>query len=108
MRSLTEVKLPRRIAWRVMIEKKISTMFSQDPDVGVKCRVILGFFASHARTSGWLGRHPRFRMHFTPTGSSWINQVERWFGYLTSQLIRRGAHKSVQALEADSRAWIKI
>jgi transposase len=55
----------------------------------------------------WLARHPRFHMHFTPTGSSWINQVERWFGYLTSQLIRRGVHKSVQALEADIRAWMK-
>jgi hypothetical protein len=41
MRSLTEVKLPRRIACRVMIEKKISTMLCQDPDVGVKCSVIL-------------------------------------------------------------------
>jgi transposase len=54
----------------------------------------------------WLARHPRFHMHFTPTGSSWINQVERWFGFLTEQKIRRGAHKSVQALEADIRAWI--
>ena len=54
----------------------------------------------------WLARHPRFHMHFTPTGSSWINQVERWFGYLTDQKIRRGAHRSVQALEADIRAWI--
>ena len=55
----------------------------------------------------WLARHPRFRLHFTPTGSSWINQVERWFGYLTSQKIRRGVHKSVQALESDIRAWIE-
>jgi transposase len=54
----------------------------------------------------WLARHPRFHVHFTPTGSSWINQVERWFGFLTDQKIRRGAHKSVQALEADIRAWI--
>ncbi len=54
----------------------------------------------------WLGRHPRFHMHFTPTGSSWINQVERWFGFLTDQKIRRGAHKSVQALENDIRDWI--
>ena len=54
MRSLTEVKLPRRMACRVMIEKKTSAMFSQDPDVGVKCKVILGCFASQARTSGWL------------------------------------------------------
>ncbi|RZU75933.1 RpiR family transcriptional regulator [Micromonospora kangleipakensis] len=54
----------------------------------------------------WLARHPRFHMHFTPTGSSWINQVERWFGYLTEQKIRRGAHKSVHSLEADIRTWI--
>ncbi|GAB3130294.1 hypothetical protein GCM10027161_01890 [Microbispora hainanensis] len=45
-------------------------------------------------------------MHFTPTGSSWINQVERWFGFLTDQLIRRGVHKSVQSLEKDIRDWI--
>ena len=56
---------------------------------------------------GWLARHPRFHLHFTPTGSSWINQVERWFGYLTDQMIRRGVHKSVQALENDVRAWIE-
>jgi transposase len=55
----------------------------------------------------WLARHPRFHVHFTPTGSSWINQVERWFGYLTDKKIRRGVHKSVQALEADIRDWIE-
>ena len=55
----------------------------------------------------WLARRPRFHVHFTPTGSSWLNQVERWFGYLTDQKIRRGVHKSVQALEADIRDWIK-
>ena len=54
----------------------------------------------------WLGRHPRFHLHFTPTGSSWINQVERWFGFLTDQLLRRGVHKSVQALEKDIRTWV--
>ncbi|MEU8258108.1 hypothetical protein AB0C06_28025 [Micromonospora inaquosa] len=42
----------------------------------------------------------------TPTGSSWINQVERWFGFLTNQKVRRGVHKSVQSLEADLRSWI--
>lgn len=55
----------------------------------------------------WLPKHPRFQMHFTPTDSSWINQVERWFGFLADQMIRRGAHKNVQTLEADIRAWIK-
>lgn len=56
----------------------------------------------------WLAGHSRFHLHFTPTGSSWINQVERWFGFLTDQLIRRGAHKSVVALEKDIREWIAI
>ena len=46
-------------------------------------------------------------MHYTPTYSSSINQVERWFAYLTSDLLQRGDHRSVQALEADIRAWIK-
>jgi len=56
----------------------------------------------------WLARHPRFHVHFTPTGSSWINQVERWFSYLTTQLLQRGIYKNVQALEKDIRAWIKL
>ena len=56
----------------------------------------------------WLAKHPRFQLHFTPTGSSWINQVERWFGYLTDQLLRRGVHKSVRELEKDIRNWIKL
>ena len=55
----------------------------------------------------WLAEHPRFYMHFMPTYSSWMNQVERWFGCITEQLIRRGDHRSVQALEADIRNWIK-
>ena len=54
----------------------------------------------------WLARRPRFHVHFTPTGSSWMNQVERWFGLLTGKLIRRGVHTSVQALENDIRQWI--
>src|SRR3954469_6209598 len=55
----------------------------------------------------WLERHPRFHMHFTPTYSSWINQVERFFAYVTTDLLQRSDHRSVQALEADIRAWIK-
>ena len=65
-------------------------------------------YATHntAEIKTWLARHPRFHVHFTPTGSSWMNQVERWFGLLTDKLIRRGVHTSVQALENDIRAWI--
>jgi transposase len=55
----------------------------------------------------WLDKHPRFHIRYTPTYSSWINQVERWFGHLTEQLIRRGDHRSVHALEADIRDWVK-
>ncbi|GAA2152745.1 hypothetical protein GCM10009727_58610 [Actinomadura napierensis] len=55
----------------------------------------------------WLARHPRFHVHFTPTGSSWLNQAERWFVYLTTQLTQRGVHRSLHALEADIRAWVQ-
>jgi transposase len=55
----------------------------------------------------WLAAHPRFHLHFTPTSSSWLNLVERWFAELTSKLLRRGAHRSVRALNADIRAWIE-
>jgi transposase len=54
----------------------------------------------------WLAAHPRFVLHFTPTSSSWLNLVERWFAELTNKLLRRGAHRSVQALNTDIRAWI--
>jgi transposase len=47
----------------------------------------------------WLKRHPRFQLHFTPTYSSWLNQVERWFANLTEQALRRSSHKSTAELE---------
>ena len=74
---------------------------------GLDVHLVCDNLATHKTPAirDWLARHPRFHLHFTPTGSSWINQVERWFGYLTGQLIRRGVHKSVQALEKDVRAW---
>ncbi len=56
--------------------------------------------------NNWLAKHPRFHIHFTPTGSSWVNQVERFFGLITDKLIRRGVHISVAALETDIRQWI--
>jgi transposase len=55
----------------------------------------------------WLIAHPRFVLHFTPTSSSWLNLVERWFAERTSKKLRRGAHRSVRDLNADIRAWIK-
>jgi transposase len=55
----------------------------------------------------WLAQHPRFHLHFTPTSSSWLNLVERWFAELTNKLLKRGAHRSVRQLNADIRAWIE-
>ena len=55
----------------------------------------------------WLLRHPRFHLHLTPTYSSWLNLVERWFAELTTRKLRRSAHRSVAELEADLRAWIQ-
>jgi transposase len=54
----------------------------------------------------WLLRHPRFHMHFTPTSSSWLNLVERWFAELTNRKLRRSAHRSVTELKRDVQAWI--
>lgn len=54
----------------------------------------------------WLTAHPRFVIHFTPTSSSWMNLVERWFAELTNKKLRRSAHRSVRHLNADIRAWI--
>jgi transposase len=54
----------------------------------------------------WLAAHPRFVLHFTPTSSSWLNLVERWFGELTTKKLQRGTHRSARELNADIRAWI--
>ena len=54
----------------------------------------------------WFVRHPRFHLHLTPTYSSWLNLVERWFAELTNRKLRRSAHRSVAELEADINAWI--
>jgi transposase len=55
----------------------------------------------------WLLQHPRFVLHFTPTSSSWLNLVERWFAELTTKKLRRGAHTSVRALNTDITRWIE-
>jgi transposase len=55
----------------------------------------------------WLKRHPRFTLHFTPTYSSWLNLVERWFAELTTKWIKRSAHRSVRDLVASIRTWIE-
>jgi transposase len=70
--------------------------------------LVLDNYATHKtdKVKQWLIRHPRFHLHFTPTSSSWLNLVERWFAELTNRKLRRSAHRSVTELEADVRKWI--
>jgi len=56
----------------------------------------------------WLVRHPRVHLHFTPTGASWINLVERWFAALTEKQLRRGVHRSTRELEQAIRHYITV
>jgi transposase len=70
--------------------------------------LVLDNYATHKTPviKDWLLKHPRFHLHFTPTSSSWLNLVERWFAELTNRKLRRSAHRSVTELETDIRKWI--
>jgi len=72
--------------------------------------LILDNYTTHKteQVKRWLLRRPRFHMHFTPTYSSWINLVERWFAALTEKRLRRSAHTSVRRLEADIGEWVRL
>jgi transposase len=61
----------------------------------------------HPSVQSWLKRHPRFHLHFTPTSSSWLNLVERWFREITDKRIRRGTFKNVPALIATIEDYLK-
>jgi transposase len=70
--------------------------------------LVLDNASSHKtpKVKAWLAAHPRFVLHFTPTSSSWINLVERWFSELTTKMLKRGQHRSVRQLNAEIRRWI--
>ena len=72
--------------------------------------LVLDNYATHKTPAvqRWLARHPRFVLHFTPKGASWINLVERWFAELTRTQIKRGAHRSTQQLEGAIRTYLEI
>ncbi len=78
----------------------------QVPD-GLDVHVIVDNSSTHKTPAvqRWLVRHPRFSMHFTPTYSSWLNLVERWFAELTNKWLRRGTHRSTKELEDAIRSW---
>jgi transposase len=74
---------------------KLDNQVPTDLDVHLIC----DNYATHKSPpiAKWLAAHPRFHMHFTPTYSSWLNQVERWFALLTDKQLRRGAHVGLRA-----------
>lgn len=79
---------------------------SVPPDLDV--HLILDNYGTHKTPliQRWLVRHPRYHLHFTPTGASWINLVERWFATLTERQLRRGVHRSTRELEAALRRYV--
>jgi transposase len=88
--------------------KKFLAKLDQQIPAELDVHLICDNYATHKTPAiaKWLGAHPRFHMHFTPTYSSWLNQVERWFALLTDKKLRRGTHRSIYALEKDIRDWI--
>src|SRR5215211_1081344 len=89
--------------------KKFLQRIDAEVPADLDVHVILDNSSTHKTPAiqKWLTAHPRFVLHFTPTSSSWLNLVERWFAELTNKKLRRGAHRSVGELNADIRAWIQ-
>lgn len=92
----------------IEFKKFLTKIDSEIPD-GLDVHLICDNYGTHKSPTvkRWLEANPRFTIHFTPTYSSWINQVERFFAYGTADLLQRSDHRSVQALEADIRKWVK-
>ncbi len=90
------------IAFLRLVDKSI------EPDLDV--HIVLDNLATH-RTEAvarWLAKHPRFRLHFIPTHSSWLNQVECLFSILTEKQLKRGVHRSVRAVEAAVYEFLSV
>ena len=88
--------------------KKFLVTIDREVPAELEVHVVLDNASTHKTPAvkRWLAAHPRFVLHFTPTSSSWLNLVERWFGELTTKKLQRGTHRSVRELNADIRAWI--
>ena len=87
---------------------KFLELIDQQTPAELDLHLIVDNYATHKhwKVKRWLKRHPRFHMHFTPTSSSWLNMVERWFREITDKRIRRGVFKSVEELIATIEAYI--
>jgi transposase len=87
---------------------KFLRLIDRNTPKALSVHVIADNYATHkhANVKLWLERHPRFHMHFTPTSGSWLNQVERFFGRITEDRIRRGVFRSVAELKAAIREYL--
>ena len=76
---------------------------------GLDVHLIADNYATHKHpvVKAWLAKHPRFHMHFTPTSASWLNLVQRFFGLITDDAIRRGVFKSIDDLEATIQNYLE-
>ena len=94
---------------RTLEFKRFLDQLHEQVPAGLDVHLIVDNYATHKTPTiqRWLVRHPRFVLHFTPTGSSWLNLIERWFSELTTKLLQRGAHRSVRELEADITRWME-
>ena len=84
--------------------KTLDRQFPADPEL----HLVTDNDATHKEphVQAWLKKHPRFVLHFIPTSSSWLNQVERWFGELTQKAVRRGVFVSVEELQKAVGAFL--
>lgn len=87
--------------------RKFLNKLDKEIPAGPQVHLIHDNYATHKTpdVKRWLLAHPRFHLHFTPTSASWLNLAERWFAELTQKKLKRGVHRSVQALEHDIRTW---
>ena len=83
-------------------------LLERETPPGLDLHLILDNYATHkhSKVKAWLARHPRFHLHFTPTSSSWLNLVERFFADLTAQVVREGSFGSVGQLVADIESYL--
>jgi transposase len=90
--------------------RRFLDLVEQNVPDDIDIHVIIDNAATHKTRliRNWFARRPRWHVHFTPTSASWINQVERFFGLLTEQQIRRGVHRSTKALEAAIMDYIAL
>ena len=94
----------RSMEFRRFVDQ-IDSVVPKDSDI----HLILDNYGTHKTSmiQRWLVKRPRFHLHFTPTGASWLNLVERWFALLTEKQIRRGVFRSTRELETTIRNYLK-